>query len=69
MKLHVGADCKTGLVPSALVTSANVHDKHPLPELLHRAERRVYGDRSYQGCTCQHRSTFPQFRRSNFPHP
>jgi IS5 family transposase len=50
MKVHIGADSKTGLVHSAVVTSANVHDKHPLPELLHGAERRVYGDRGYQGC-------------------
>lgn len=50
MKVHVGTDSKTGLVHSAVVTSANVHDKHPLPELLHGAEKRVYGDRGYQGC-------------------
>ena len=49
MKLHVGADSTTGLVHSAVVTSANVHDKHPLPLLLHGAEKRVYGDRGYQG--------------------
>jgi len=24
-----------------------VHDKHPLPDLLHGAERRVYGDNQY----------------------
>ena len=47
IKLHVGADSKTGLVRSAVVTSANVHDKHALTELLHGAERRVYGDRGY----------------------
>lgn len=51
MKLHIGADSKTGLVHSAVVTSANVHDKHPLGDLLHGAEKRVYGDRGYQGCT------------------
>jgi len=50
MKVHVGTDSKTGLVHSAVVTSANVHDKHPLPDLLHGAEKRVYGDRGYQGC-------------------
>ena len=50
MKLHIGADSRTGLVHSAVVTSANVHDKHPLPDLLHGAEKRVYGDRGYQGC-------------------
>ena len=27
-----------------LAMAANVHDKHPLPGLLHGAERRVYGD-------------------------
>ncbi|MES8637998.1 IS5 family transposase, partial [Cutibacterium acnes] len=42
MKVHVGADSKTGLVHSAVVTSANVHDKHALPDLLHGAEKRVY---------------------------
>jgi IS5 family transposase len=30
-----------------VVTSANVHDKHPLPDLLHGNERRVYGDSAY----------------------
>lgn len=41
MKVHAGTDSKTGLVHSAVVTSANVHNKHPLPELLPGAERRV----------------------------
>jgi IS5 family transposase len=62
MKLHVGADSKTGLVHSAVVTSANVHDKHPLPELLHGAERRVYGDRGYQGCSEIIKTTAPEAR-------
>ena len=47
MKLHIGVDSQSGLAHSAVVTSANVHDKHPLPELLHGAERRVYGDNAY----------------------
>jgi IS5 family transposase len=47
MKLHVGVDSHTGLVHSAVVTAANVHDKHPLPELLHGDEERVYGDSAY----------------------
>jgi IS5 family transposase len=51
MKVHVGADAKTGVVHAAVVTAANVHDKHPVPDLLHGKERRVYGDRGYQGCT------------------
>ena len=47
MKLHVGVDSRTGLAHSAVVTAANVHDKHPLPDLLHGNERRVYGDSAY----------------------
>ena len=47
MKLHIGVDSKTGLAHSAVVTAANVHDKHPLPQLLHGGEREVYGDSAY----------------------
>ena len=47
MKLHIGVDSQSGLAHSAVVTAANVHDKHPLPDLLHGAERRVYGDSAY----------------------
>ena len=47
MKLHVGVDSRTGLVHSAGVTAANVHDKHLLGDLLHGEERRVYGDSAY----------------------
>ena len=48
MKLHIGVDSQSGLTHSAVVTAANVHDKHPLPDLLHGEERRVYGDSAYQ---------------------
>lgn len=47
MKMHIGVDSQSGLVHSAVVTAANVHDKHPLPDLLHGNERRVYGDSAY----------------------
>lgn len=47
MKLHIGVDSKTGLAHSAVVTAANVHDKHPLPDLLHGQEQKVYGDSAY----------------------
>ena len=47
MKLHIGVGSRTGLADSAVVTAANVHDKHPLPELLHGEELKVYGD-----CAC-----------------
>ena len=49
MKLHIGADSKTGLVHSASVTAANVHDSHEVPNLLHGAETRLYGDSAYRG--------------------
>jgi IS5 family transposase len=49
MKLHVGVDSKTGLAHSAVVTPANTHDKHPLPQLLHGQERQMYGDSAYAG--------------------
>lgn len=38
---------RTGLAHSAVVTSANVRDKHLMPDLLHGGERRVYGDSAY----------------------
>ena len=47
MKLHIGVESKTGLAHSAMVTSANVHDKHPLPQLLHGHEEQCYGDSAY----------------------
>ncbi|MBC3911154.1 IS5 family transposase [Undibacterium umbellatum] len=47
MKLHIGVDSQSGLTHSAVATSANVHDKHPLPKLLHGREKRVYGDSAY----------------------
>ena len=47
MKLHIGVDSQSGLAHSAVVTAANVHDKHPLPKLLHGNEQRVYGDSAY----------------------
>jgi len=49
MKLHIGADSQTGLVHSASVTAANVHDSHEVPNLLHGNETRFYGDSAYRG--------------------
>jgi IS5 family transposase len=48
MKLHIGVDSQSGLAHSAMVTPANIHDKHPLPHLLHGREKRVYGDSAYR---------------------
>ncbi|MBP6764684.1 MAG: IS5 family transposase [Rubrivivax sp.] len=47
MKLHIGVDSKTGLAHSAVVTAAHVHDKHPIPQLLHGQEQKFYGDSAY----------------------
>jgi len=47
MKLHIGVDSQSGLAHSAVVTAANVHDKHPIPDLLHGNEQRMYGDSAY----------------------
>lgn len=49
MKIHIGVDSETGLAHSAAVTAANVHDKHPLPQLLHGEEEQVWGDCAYRG--------------------
>jgi IS5 family transposase len=49
MKVHVGADSKTGLIHHASVTAANVHDSHEVPHLLHGEETRFYGDSAYRG--------------------
>ncbi len=49
MKIHVGTDSKTGLVHSASITAANVHDSHEVPNLLHGDETRFYGDSAYRG--------------------
>jgi hypothetical protein len=38
---------ETGLAHSAVVTAANAHDKHPLPDLLHGQKERVCGDCAY----------------------
>ena len=49
MKLHIGTDSQSGLIHSASVTAANVHDSHQVPNLLHGAETRLYGDSAYRG--------------------
>ena len=49
MKVHVGADSQTGLIHSASITAANVHDSHEVPNLLHGNETRFYGDSAYRG--------------------
>ncbi len=62
MKLHIGVDSVTGLAHSAVVTAANVHDKHPLPDLLHGREEIVYGDCAYAGQSALIESKAPNAR-------
>ena len=47
MRLIEHEASKTGLAHSAVVTAANVHDKHPRPQLLHGQVERFYGDCPY----------------------
>ena len=51
MKAHVGVDSQTKLIHSVVATPANVHDSRVLPDLLHGAETRVWGDSAYAGQT------------------
>lgn len=46
IKTHVGVDSKSRLVHSL---EASVADKRMLPDLLHREEKKVWGDGAYQG--------------------
>ena len=49
MKLHIGVDARTGVVPSLSTTSANVHDVTEAHRLLHGGEQQVWGDAGYIG--------------------
>jgi IS5 family transposase len=49
LKAHIGVDAKQGTVHSVATSAANVSDVHMLPDLLHGAERKVWGDGGYQG--------------------
>ena len=50
-KAHIGVDSKETVVHSVITTAASVADKHMLPDLLHGAEKKVWGDAAYQGQT------------------
>ncbi len=49
MKVHNGVFAASGLIHSVQISSANVHDLTPAPELLHGEETLVYADAGYQG--------------------
>jgi IS5 family transposase len=50
-KAHIGVDSKEGIVYSVCTSAASVSDVHMLPDLLHGAEKKVWGDACYQGQT------------------
>lgn len=64
MKLHIGADSRSGVVHSAEVSPANTHDSKLLPQLMHGRERRLYGDTAYRGSKARQamQSVVPQVR-------
>ncbi len=43
-KAHIGVDSKETVVHSVATSAASVADKHMLPDLLHGAEKKVWGD-------------------------
>jgi transposase, IS5 family len=49
MKGHIGVDSQSGMIHSAAVTPANVHDSQVMGDLLHGEETRVWGDSAYGG--------------------
>lgn len=49
MKGHIGVDSQSKVIHTVVATAANVHDSVCLPDLLHGAETRVWGDSAYQG--------------------
>jgi IS5 family transposase len=49
VKAHIGVDSREGVVHSVCTSAASVADVHLLPDLLHGAERKVWGDAGYQG--------------------
>lgn len=67
MKAHIGVDSKTRIVHSFVATAANAHDSRLLPELLHSAETRVWGDSAYRGQTAAIRAKAP--RAADFTQP
>ena len=62
MKVHIGVDSKSGLVHSASVTPANVHDSQQLDQLLTGEETRLYGDSAYNGQKDTLRTIAPKAR-------
>jgi len=49
MKAHFGVDSRSKVIHAVVATAANVADASVLPDLLHGAEKRVWGDQAYRG--------------------
>ena len=49
VKAHVGVDSRTKIIPTAVVTAANVADSVVLAELLPSGETKVWDDQAYRG--------------------
>jgi IS5 family transposase len=62
MKAHVGVDSQTKLIHSAVATAAHVADSTVLPDLLHGAETKVWGDQAYRGQSEAIREAAPRAR-------
>jgi transposase, IS5 family len=62
MKAHLGVDSRLKLIHAAVATPANVADGTVLPQLLHGAETRVWGDQAYRGQKAVIRQHAPQAR-------
>jgi IS5 family transposase len=59
-KAHIGVDSKEGIVHSVCTSAASVSDVHMLPDLLHGAEKKVWGDAGYHGQTEAIHSAAPE---------
>lgn len=47
MKAHIGVDSKEGLVHSMEASTAKVHDRKEMENLLHGEEKAIFGDKGY----------------------
>jgi hypothetical protein len=55
MKVHIGVNTQSGLLHSAGISAAQIHDSHEVAKLLHGEERRMYSDSAYRGAAQRER--------------
>lgn len=51
--MHVGADAHSGLVHTARMTKASVHDAHMTDDLIRADDRAIFGDKGYVSDKCK----------------